>query len=285
MADNQITRFVRFRAAGRAAYGILDGETVHELEGSLFDDPPRLTGGSRALAEVELLVPLAPEHVTKVIGVTTNHDTPGERQPIPHPRWFAKLATSLNPHEGGVELPPGANNLNYEGELVVIIGKPGRHVSVEDAPNYVFGVSVGNDWSENTWYGERQGIEEPARLPAKGLDTWACLGPAIVTGLDYADLAMEIRLNGEVVAEGRTRNMRNSVARLVSYLSSYATLQQGDVIYTGTVRPPSLPGARRAMQDGDVVEVEIEQVGLLRNRIVATDAGPMTWPDRYGRGG
>ncbi len=277
MTNQNVTRYVRYATGGQASYGILEGETVHQLAGDLFDTPQTCTGTTVRVSDVQLLVPLDPARVGKVIGVTGNHDAPDEHLPVPHPRWFAKLPSSLNPHEGDVELPPGAGNLNYEGELVIIIGKPGRHISVEDAPDHVFGVTVGNDWSENTWYGERQGAEEPARLVAKSVDTWACLGTTIVAGLDYSDLAMEIRLNGEVVASGRTKHLRNNVARLVSYLSSYATLTPGDIIYTGTVRPPSLPGARRAMEPGDVLEVEIEQIGLLRNRIVAAPAGPATW--------
>ena len=106
------------------------------------------------------------------------------------------------------------------------------------------------------------------------MDTWACLATTIVCGLsydDYMDLGIEIRLNGELAAKGRTKDMTNSVAELIHYLSYYCTLLPGDIIYTGTVAPPSLPGIRRQMQDGDVVEVEIERVGLLRNRVVTLD--------------
>ena len=235
MTTNQVTRYVRYAFGGATSYGILDGDTVREIEGTLFDTPQRTTGTTHAVSDVQLLVPLNPSHVSKVIGVTGNHDgVDDDPMVVPHPRWFAKLPSSLNPHEGDVELPPGAGNLNYEGELVIVIGKSGRHISIADAPSYVFGVTVGNDWSENTWYGERQGIEEPSRLVSKSLDTWACLGTTIVAGLDYNDLAMEIRLNDEVVASGRTKYLRNNVAQLVSYLSSFATLVPGDLIYTGT---------------------------------------------------
>ncbi len=269
MATNSVTRYVRFTTGGEPAYGILEGETVRRLEGDLFEDP-KPTNETFGVSEVRLLVPVDPARVSKVIGVTGNHNTPDDPQAVPHPRWFAKLPSALNAHEGEVELPPDAHNLNYEGELVAIIGKRGRHIALEDAPSYVFGVTVGNDWSENGWYPERQGIEEPSRLISKSVDTWACLGTTIVAGLDYSDLAMEIRLNGEIVAQGRTKYLRNNIAHLVSYLSRLVTLTPGDIIYTGTVRPPSLPGARRAMEDGDVVEVEIEDIGVLRNRIVAT---------------
>lgn len=267
-AQQAATRYVRYSHQGRVSYGILEGETIRELRGGLFESP-RTTGRTVRLSEAKLLVPIDPREVSKVIGVAINYYQPDSTPPeVPHPRFFAKMPTSLNPHEGGVELPPGATNLNYEGELVIVIGKEGRNISVGDAPKHIFGVSVGNDFSENTWYGERQGVQEPTRLISKAVDTWACLGPAIVTGVDYSDLGIEVRLNGEVVAKGRSKYMTNGVHKLISYISRYMTLLPGDIIYTGTVAPASLPGKRRKMQVGDVVEVEIENLGLLRNTIV-----------------
>ena len=131
---------------------------------------------------------------------------------------------------------------------------------------YVFGVTVGNDFSENTWYGERQGVEGPTRMISKGTDSWAPIGPAIVTDIDFTDLAVQVRLNGEVVQRGRTSELANKVPALISYISRYVTLEPGDLIFTGTVG--RVEGARRRMQPGDVIEVEIEQLGLLRNHIV-----------------
>ena len=282
MSSNNLTRYVRFSVDSKVAYGLLEEDTVHELAGDLFSNPQK-TGRSFPLSGVNLLVPIDPNRPGKVIGVPGNYNRPDEApRTISHPRWFNKFPTSLNSHEGDVEIPPGANNLNFEGELVIIIGKEGRFISEEDAPDYVFGLTVGNDWSENTWMGERNVTEgdgprqrylnEPNRMIAKSMDTWACLGTTITCGMpyeDYMDLGIEIRLNGEIAAEGRTRDMSNNVKELIAYLSYFCTLMPGDVIYTGTVAPPSLPGIRKQMQDGDVVEVEIEKIGLLRNRIVA----------------
>ena len=269
MTNDNVTRYVRYTHGGRTSYGILEGETVRELEGDLFANP-RPTGKTVRLADATLEVPLDPDRVHKVIGIAGNYNFP-DREPrvVPHPRWFAKMPSSLNKHEGAVDLPPHATNLNFEGELVIIIGKEGRHISEADAPSYVFGVTVGNDWSENTWYGERLGVQEPSRIISKSMDTWACLYHTIYAGLDYSDLGIEIRLNGELAAKGRTKDMTTSVAKLISYLSHFMTVQPGDLIYTGTVAPPSFPGIRRQMQDGDVVEVEIEKIGTLRNRVVA----------------
>ena len=223
------------------------------------------------LSGANLLLPLDPSRVSKVIGVAGNFPPPGDRTDAPHPRWFAKLPTSLNPHDATVDLPPFAENFNFEGELVIVIGKAGRHISIEDAPGYVFGVTIGNDWSENTWYYEQAGVEEPSRQIAKSLDTWACLYTTIVSDLDYSDLPIKIRVNGVPTSEGRTSEMINRPDWLIAYFSQFVTLLPGDVIYTGT--PVLLPDTSRVMKDGDEVEVEIPPIGVLRNRVVAMDAG------------
>jgi 2-keto-4-pentenoate hydratase/2-oxohepta-3-ene-1,7-dioic acid hydratase in catechol pathway len=260
-----VTRYVRYQHGSRISYGLLDGETVRELRGDVFASP-QPTGVTVRRSEVKLLAPLDPARVSKVVGVAINTRRPGLEAPVPHPRWFAKFPTSLNDPDGDVEMPPEATNLNYEGELVVIIGKRARHVSEADALSYVFGYTVGNDFSENTWYGERQGVNEPTRLLSKGTDTWAPIGPAIVTGIEHRGLPVRTRLNGELVQEGTTNDLVNDVPKLISHLSRYVTLVPGDVIFTGTVRV--LPDKRRRMQPGDVVEVEIEGIGTIRNRIV-----------------
>lgn len=265
-AQQRVTRYVRFAAGADTAYGILDGETVRQLEGDLFASP-RPTGRTFRRGDVTLLAPIDPRQVSKVLGVAINTQRPGRDEAVPHPRFFAKLPTSVTGPETDIEHPPEATNLDWEGELVVVIGKRGRHIPVAEAPAYIFGVATGNDFSENTWFGERQGVNEPTRLLAKGVDTWAALGPAIVRGIDYSDLRVEIRQNAEVVAVGRTSQLLNSPAQLVSYISRYVTLLPGDLIYTGTY--PTMQGKNNTVSPGDVVEVEIEGLGLLRNRIVA----------------
>lgn len=269
--DPGVTRYVRYRLGDSVSFGILEGETIRQLRGDLFANPTP-TGRTVRLADVKLLAPVDPTRVNKVLGVAINTKRPGRETPIPHPRWFAKLSTSINDPEGDIELPPEAANLNYEGELVVVIGKRGRHIPVDRALEYVFGYTVGNDVSENTWYGERQGVEEPTRLISKAADTWGALGPVLVRGLDYRGLRVVTRLNGDVVNEGTTNDLVNDVPNLISYISRYVTLLPGDVLYTGTYR--YLPDKRRAFQAGDVVEVEIEKIGVLRNRVVAMKATP-----------
>ncbi|OLT23112.1 hypothetical protein BJF78_06950 [Pseudonocardia sp. CNS-139] len=261
----------------------MDGR-VHELDGDILDDPAE-TGRAFALADIELLVPLDPDRVGKVVGVASNYNDPAApRGPAPHPRWFAKQASALAVHDATVELPRHAGNLNHEGELVVIVGRGGRRIPLARAADHILGVTVGNDWSENTWYVEVNGEDDPSRVVSKAVDGWAVLHPVVHRGLDFADLGIEIRVNGDVVAFGRTSQMVNDPLYLIHYLSYYVTLAPGDVIFTGTVAPPVQPGHHRDVFDGDVVEVEIENIGVLRNRVVlASTAGATHLPVRHTR--
>jgi 2-keto-4-pentenoate hydratase/2-oxohepta-3-ene-1,7-dioic acid hydratase in catechol pathway len=250
----QVTRYVRYTIAGATSYGILDGLTVRELSGDLFSNP-RPTGRTQRLDQVRLLAPATPG---KVIAVGLNYLTHlGERPAAAYPGLFAKMPTSIVGPEAEVIYPADATNLHFEGELVVVIGKKAQHVSVADAPNYVFGVTAGNDISERDW--QRADLQW---FRAKASDTFGPLGPMIVSGLNYGDLLLQTRVNGEVVQSQRTKDLVFDVPAIISYISRYVTLEPGDVIYTGT------PGTTKAMKPGDVVEVEIEGVGVLRNRIV-----------------
>jgi 2-keto-4-pentenoate hydratase/2-oxohepta-3-ene-1,7-dioic acid hydratase in catechol pathway len=250
----QVTRYVRYTAAGVTSYGMLDGPTVRELSGDLFSDR-RLTGRTKRLDEVKLLAPATPG---KVIAVGLNYKTHlGERPAATYPGLFAKMPTSIIGPDADVIYPTDATNLHFEGELVVIIGKKAQNVSVAEAPNYIFGVTAGNDISERDW--QRADLQW---FRAKASDTFGPLGPMIVTGLNYGDLQLQTRVNGEVVQSQRTKDLIFDVPAIVSYISRYVTLEPGDAIYTGT------PGTTKAMKPGDVVEVEIEGIGVLRNKIV-----------------
>jgi 2-keto-4-pentenoate hydratase/2-oxohepta-3-ene-1,7-dioic acid hydratase in catechol pathway len=154
--------------------------------------------------------------------------------------------------------PADSSNLNYEGEMVVVIGKQARKVSPKEALDHVFGVTAGNDVTERGYPFSPLQV-----LRAKGSDTFAPLGPWIVPGLLYDDLRLTTRLNGEVVQSARTSKMIKKVAAIVSDLSQQFTLEPGDLIFTGT------PGKTRAMKPGDVIEVELDGVGVLRNQVKA----------------
>lgn len=252
-AQSRVT-YVRYDEGGVARYGILEGESIRELQGDLFAAPTP-TGRRVPRASVRLLAPVVP---SKVIAVGLNYKSHlGERPSATYPGLFAKLPTSIIAHEEPIVLPADAGNTHYEGEMVVVIGKRAHRVSRETARQYVFGVTVGNDVSERDW--QRSDLQW---FRAKAADTFGPLGPVLVTGLDPDDLLLQTRLNGEVVQSQRTRDLIFGVAEIVSYVSQYVTLLPGDVIYTGT------PGTTRAFKPGDVIEVELEGVGTLRNPVV-----------------
>src|SRR6202042_1059468 len=149
-----------------------------------------------------------------------------------------------------------AEDVHFEGELVVVIGTTVRHASREQAATSIFGITCGNDVSDRNW--QRGPGKDVQYWRAKGCDTFAPLGPVIVTELDYADLLLTTRLNGRVVQQQRTSDLIFDVPTVISFISRYVTLAPGDVIYTGT------PGSTGRMKPGDVVEVEIEGIGILR---------------------
>ena len=256
VGQDDITKYVRYDYEGRQAYGILDGETISELEGDLFSSP-KATGNTVRLSDVRLLAPCVP---SKVIAVGRNYMSHVGERPVPEtPGLFAKYPTSIIAHEESILKTPDATNLHYEAELVVVIGKTASKVSVADAKDYIFGVTAGNDVTERNWQ-----AADLQWLRGKASDTFGPIGPAIVTGLDYNDLLVEARLNGEVVQSERSKDLIHNVDEIVSFVSQYITLFPGDIIFTGT------PGATRAMQAGDVVEIEVEGVGVLRNTVVAS---------------
>lgn len=266
-AHAQVTKYVRFQSGADTAYGVLEGETIRELRGDLFRQPQQFTGRRLRFADVRLLAPVAP---AKVIAVGLNYKSHlGERPAAAYPGLFTKYPTSIIPTNADIVLPADATNAHYEGEMVVVIGKPAHNVSIEDAKSYVFGVTAGNDVSERDW--QRADLQW---FRAKASDTFGPIGPVLVTGLNYDDLLLQTRLNGTVVQSQRTKDLIFSVSEIVSYVSRYVTLVPGDVIFTGT------PGTTRQMKPGDVVEVELEGVGVLRNPVTQVPAPSHPQHDR-----
>lgn len=262
-----VAKYVRFAHGGAISYGLCEGDVVRELVGGLFEGPVL---GSRAypLAEVELLVPCEP---TKVLAVGLNYAShrahveksegvlltaAGKPVSTDYPVVFAKFPSSLIAHERDIVLPEDANNVHFEGELALVIGRKAKSVTDEDASNYVFGVTICNDLVDREWLlGDLQWFR------AKGSDAFGPIGPAIVTGLDYNKLALTTRVNGGVRQSANTSELVFSPNEILSYCSRYVTLMPGDIIFTGT------PGQTQSVRRGDVVEVEIEGIGVLRNRV------------------
>jgi 2-keto-4-pentenoate hydratase/2-oxohepta-3-ene-1,7-dioic acid hydratase in catechol pathway len=252
-----VTKYIRYRSGDSAGYGILDGETVREIRGNLFGDHAE-TGATRKLSDVSLLAPCLPG---KILAVGLNYKSHLGGRPQPdRPEIFYKAVTALQDPGGPIVTPPDAIDLHYEGELVAVIGKQVRNASAAEARDAIFGVTCGNDVSDRNWqHGPGKDLQW---WRAKGCDTFAPLGPAIVTGIDFGNLLLQTRLNGEVVQKQYTSDLIFDCPAVVSWISGWVTLMPGDIIYTGT------PGSTRKMSPGDVVEVEIDSIGVLRNPVV-----------------
>jgi 2-keto-4-pentenoate hydratase/2-oxohepta-3-ene-1,7-dioic acid hydratase in catechol pathway len=251
-----VTRYVRYRAGSTAAYGVLDGNTIRRITGNLFGSH-KVTSTQVKLSDVQLLHPCEPP---KILAVGLNYKSHIGNRPAPkNPEIFYKPITALQNPEGPIVIPKDAKNVHYEGELVLVIGKRVKGASVAEARGAIFGVTCGNDVSERDWQNGPQ--KDLQWWRAKGADTFAPLGPAIAHGLDYGKLLLQTRLNGEVVQKQYTSDLLFDPPTIVSWVSQFVTLTPGDLIYTGT------PGSTKPMKPRDVVEVEIEGVGILRNRV------------------
>ncbi len=259
-AGQEVTRYVRFRRGATVAYGILEGEAVRELEGRPFG-PHKEAGTKHQLSEIRLLFPCQP---SKILAVGLNYKSHiGAAKPPARPEIFYKPVSALQNPEDPIVIPRGAANVHYEGELVLVIGRQAKNLSVEQAREAIFGVTCGNDVSERDWQNGPQ--KDLQWWRAKGADTFAPLGPCVVRGLDYGKLLLQTRLNGKVVQKQFTSDLLFDGPAIVSFVSQYVTLVPGDLIYTGT------PGSTSALKPGDVVEVEIEGIGVLRNRVAAAE--------------
>ncbi len=252
---DSVKKFVRFLRDEAVAYGILENDKIRVLDGN-FLAGGRPTSAIVPLAGARLLAPVEP---SKIIAVGLNYRSHlGDRPAPPYPGLFSKFPTTIIGPGDSIVIPPEAKDVHYEGELVVVLGKRTKGVTEAAAPECVFGVTAGNDVSERIWQ-----KEDLQWFRAKGSDTFGPLGPAVVRGLNYNNLQLTTRLNGEVRQSQRTSDLIFSVAKIVSYVSQFVTFLPGDLIFTGT------PGSTKPMKPGDVVEVEIEGVGILRNPVTA----------------
>jgi 2-keto-4-pentenoate hydratase/2-oxohepta-3-ene-1,7-dioic acid hydratase in catechol pathway len=239
--------FVRFLSNEQSFYGLLDDGHIHQLAGSLFDAPVP-TGTVYPLDSVKLLYPCEP---TKILCVGLNYGSHLDGRPVPSaPEVFYKPLSALQNPSDPIKTPVDSVNLHFEGELVAVMG----------ANNEIFGVTCGNDLSERDWqHGPKKDLQW---WRAKGCDTFAPLGPAIATGIDFANLRLQTILNGKVVQSQSTGDLIFPLPAIVAYISKWVTLNPGDVIYTGT------PGKTSKLNPGDVIEVEIEHIGKLSNPVV-----------------
>jgi 5-oxopent-3-ene-1,2,5-tricarboxylate decarboxylase/2-hydroxyhepta-2,4-diene-1,7-dioate isomerase len=176
----------------------------------------------------------------------------------PAPTYFHKPISALNAHGGDVARPPRCTYLNYEGEIAIVIGRECRHVAPEDAGDYIAGYTIGNDFGLHDF----RDTDAGSMLRVKGSDTLCPLGPGVVDDWDFRGKRIRTLVNGEVRQDGSTDEMVWDMPYLVADVARTITLVPGDVILSGT------PANSRPVEPGDVVEVEVEGLGILRNRVV-----------------
>ncbi len=249
-------KLARYEHNGTIGYGSVSGESLNVLSGCPLGDLSE-TGETLALASVKLLAPVTP---TKVLAVGLNYRSHLDGAPEPgNPEIFIKTPSCINDPEGNIELPDGDDDVHAEGELVVVMKKQTRKATPEEAAANILGVTCGNDVSARTW--QRDDLQW---WRAKASDTFGPVGPVIATDLDYTDAQLETRINGEVIQKQTTADLIFPVTTVVSFISQSITLEPGDVIFTGT------PGTTTALKAGDVVEIEIAGIGILKNNVVAS---------------
>lgn len=258
-ADGKVTKYVRYQVGDAVSYGVVEGDKVIKLDGDLFGKSTRTTT-SHLLKDVKLLVPTKPTQVLAMAGNYKSHLKEAEIPPkfqIVQP--FFKSPSCLVPNGADIVIPPGTKEVHFEAELVLVIGKTAKNVPESKALEYVFGVTCGNDVSARDWQ-----KDDVQWWRAKGSDTFGPCGPFLVTGLNPDDLRVRMRVNGETLQDQSTKDFIHDCAKQVSVVSQHITLHPGDLIFTGT------PGKTSAIKPGDVCEVDIEGIGILKNNVTAT---------------
>jgi 2-keto-4-pentenoate hydratase/2-oxohepta-3-ene-1,7-dioic acid hydratase in catechol pathway len=276
----------RFQKDELVSYGIVEGDTVVTVEGDPFSDY-RTTASKLKLSEVKLLVPVIPgtfyaigsNYHDHVVGRAQVKGTKPKFYDTPRVGYRANSAL-IATGEDIVKPKDSGPRFEYEGELVAVIGRPARRVSPKDAAECIFGWTIGNDLTERDWQ-----RADPTNLRGKNADTFKprnsglpefrtikrrksgkprlAMGPWIVTGLDPRDMTTNVRLNGKTVHSFPTGDMLFGAAEVISAVSRYNTLSRKDVVWLGTDEVP------QSVKPGEVIEIEITGIGVLRNRVVA----------------
>jgi 2-keto-4-pentenoate hydratase/2-oxohepta-3-ene-1,7-dioic acid hydratase in catechol pathway len=259
--EKKVVKFARFTGeSGKPVYGLVEGDQLREITGVPFGawkktdrTVPVSKARFLAVTDARTVFALAGNYQDHLVGL------PPERlEKYKIPQFFLKTASCLCGHGDDIRYPKDAGRVDYEGELVIVIGKGGRDIPKDRALDHVFGVTAGNDVSAREWQ-----TNDIQWWRAKGSDTFGPCGPYIISGLDYGKLDLQVRVNGKVKMKTNTKNMVHDIPTTVAFLSKHITLQPGDLIFTGTA------GKTEPIQVGDVVEVEMEGVGVLKNKVVA----------------
>ena len=245
----------RYEYEGATAYGVMAGDTVSRLEGDPFGEY-RAGGYVAPLGDLKLLAPSQP---SKIIGVGPGYRGVADQFLYENPRIFLKPSGAARGPDDDIVVPAGMEAIAFDGELAVVIGRRARNVSRDDALHYVLGYVLGNDVTAP----EAMAAEDGQIGRAKAYDTFFPYGPVINTDLDPTQALVNVRKNGVYVGSSKVAELVYDVPTQVAYISSVMTLEPGDVITTGCAA-----AAHGPMRPGDVIEVEADGLGLLRNRVV-----------------
>ncbi|MCM3655336.1 fumarylacetoacetate hydrolase family protein [Metabacillus litoralis] len=247
---------------GEKHLGVVDGEVILQLSSNfteLVNKEIKFDGIEVKYSDVKILEPVEPSKVINFGWTYAEHaKETGGRPNLKEPFLFLKPSTSLIPDRGEIVLPSSdlTNQVEFEGEVALVIGKRGKNIKEKEALDYVFGCTILNDVTARDLT-----KSDPQFTRGKGFDTFGPLGPCIVTGVDPSNLRIVTTLNGNVVQDGNTNQMTLTIPYLISWISQVMTLEPGDILATGS------PSGSCPLKSGDVVVVEVEQIGKLCNYV------------------
>lgn len=249
-------KIYRFVHAGKPSVGVAGGDRITRYNGSDAMTPGQATTESLSLSEAELLAPVTPSKIVAVGRNYAEHAKELGNEAPSEPIIFLKPPTAvLNPN-GTIVRPPQSQRVDFEGELAIVIGGTARNIRRDDWRSVVLGFTCANDVTARDL--QKKDVQFTR---GKSFDTFLPLGPCIETDLDPAALSLRTRVNGETKQNGNTRDMVFDCATIIEFITSVMTLNPGDVILTGT------PAGVGPLNAGDRVEVEIEGIGVLANRV------------------
>lgn len=249
-------KFVRFSINSISYKGILEQESIKVIQGNIFEDW-KFTGIEYSINEVKLLAPIEPN---QIIGIGANYVSNVKELTNTFPEipvFFFKPTSSVIGPEDDIILPRENDQVKFESELAVVIGKKAKNINESDVFDYVFGYTIGNDVTAPQYF-----HEEGHWTIGKSFDTFTPLGPVVETKLDVASIRIEAKLNGVEKQNSSTDLMIVPIHKIISFLSNVMTLNPGDVILTGSPLGAELVGA------GNIIECEIKDIGVLKNQFV-----------------
>ncbi len=250
-------KFVRYQVNDHESFGILEESSVQEIKGAIFGEYT-VTNVKHNVDDVRLLTPVEPSKILCVGLNYRDHIEEVGAHPPEFPSHFMKPPTAIIGPGDAILYPKIAKQVDYEGEVAVVVKNRIKNVPEADALNHVLGYTCFNDVTERIL-----STAQGQLTRAKGFDTFGAFGPCIATDLDPLNLTVKTFVNGKQVQDGNTGSMMFSIAFLIHYLSQCMTFYPGDIISTGT------PVGVSPIVPGDVVEVSVDGIGVLTNRVEA----------------